>query len=877
MCRAMRASNRFILCPLLLVSPVLGAVAGAPPDDDRVAAYLREHDMLALLEAQLEQRIDDAQDEQQRAELAQELSLLYLRQLRATKPDEPYRQLLLLKASALVSRMAQAPMHELRLELLIDAYIRVEPDVEYFRLGLLSPQQTEMDIATLAGIGRGLDAITAVMEPELERETRRVSRGSQTAPGRGPASVDQLRRLLSLAHYYQGWSGYSLATLGDEHAPAGVFIAFGWLLGAQGSTPSLDGFNASTLEYEHVARAAIGLALAYAQSDDAITGRAWAKRVAESELVSEDVRRAAQDRLLQIYAMDRDWTQANQYARQLVIQRGQGAHLSAADARFLALRALGALGLGDIGTGGATQAMGTAEFAVEQLIALGEIGHVVDLYHRFDSLPQITDGFIPSYAHALAELNRAEQASDAGPGRYISVADLFDRAARSQDAGDYPQHREDCLLKLAYAQIQANRPSEALTACEQIIKGSVRQEAIEEARWMQIAALDRLNTNKGRDGSPELSAAVLRYIEAYPATPRSAKLILRYAMQGTIDPRVAIATLEAIDDADPIAVPARRTLIQLHAKALRAGAYRDQDLLGRTLDLVVWILDAQGPAPSDLNQARAQMGTIRTGLDLALRAVPPRTRLAQSLLERGSGLLGFDHSLEIYRAEFVYRQIQLALLDGRTDDASDLLGQLTTLDPRLGDNARLLLLNRFVENWQAQRTPQTARSICDLGAQVLASMTPPHPEALGLQVSTIAELIGDAAQMLWERDRDQTPMRDLALRVSKMVLDRGEPSEAGLRRTAALASSTGDGDTELEAWLRLLAAYPEDDERWYEARYESLRVMHQSDPDRAQRTFAQYRVLHPDLGPEPWASRIADLFGLPVPPIPAQIPGGGTP
>ncbi len=861
MCRAMRASNHLI--PMLLACSMLGARASASPEDDLVAEYLRSHDMLPLLEVQLEQRMGEADDEEQRDQLAMELSRLYLRQLGETGKDDPYRQIVLLRAEGLVSRLAQAPLYELRLELLIDEYVRIEPDVELWRLGLLDPDRRDKDISRLGELSRKLGSIISTIEPELELVQRRANASAGGATRESDERLGELRRYGSLAHYYHAWAGYSLAVLRDMHVSPEVFVSFGWLLGAEGSTPQISEFNESALGYEHVARAAIGVAMSYAQSQTPRLGRPWAKMVADSELADGAVRQAARERLLQIYAMERDWAEANRYARFIVASGGDGAHLRVADARFLALRALEAQRSADIGHGGANEARGAAQFAIEQLIDLGEIGHVVDLYQRFDSLPLVSDGFIPRYAHALAELDRAQRDGDRG--QYGTVADLFTRALGTEDAGDYPEHREDCRLKLAYTQILANRPQDAIRVCDTVIGNSLREKAIEEARWMRIAAIDQLNRDQGRDGSPELSEAVRRYIEAYPSTPRSAKLILRYAMQGTVDPRVAISTLEAIGDDDPIALPARRALAQLRYQALRESGFADQRMLGDTLGIVEWILAAQSEPAADLNDARARLGTIRIGLDMALRARPPRGELARSLLERGTALADTDASLASFRAELVYRRIELSLGDQRVDEAMGLLADLETLDPAMASNARVLLLSRLQQRW-GKPSAETAERLCDIGSAVLASMTPPFPEPIGLRVSAIAELVSDAAAWRWENQRDPE-MRDLALRVARMVLERGQPSEPGLRRTAALAASAGEEQVELDAWLMLLAAYPSDDARWYEARFESLRLLKYMDPTRAEETYKQFRVLHPDLGPEPWSGRFAELYpsSAPVP------------
>lgn len=845
----------------MIVSAV-ATCAIASPEDDQVASYLKSRNMLSLLEIQLEERIEDSADDDERSKLAEELSDLYLNQLRSFDQDDPYRPIVVNRAQSLVTRMGSIPMYELRIELLIEAYIAVEPNVELARLELLDLDKRSSAIADLSAMDRKLKAITSKLDPKVAKVERLVERSSTGNELSLRDTLPDLRRYRSLAHYYYAWTGYSLAVLKDQHVPSNVFVSFGWLLGGEGEMPQFSVFNETTLEFEHVARSAIGVALAHAQSDDVLTGRAWAEFVAESEHAEPDAKEAAEDRLLQIMAMDRDWTDAYRLMLTIGRQRGEDAPLRIAEARYLALRSLEAMQSSRVGRGGVLEAEKVARYAVEVLVEQGEIGHVLDLYQRFDSLPLVADSFITNYALAIGELNRAEQSG--GSGMYATVASYFSSALESPDADRFPSERDDCSLKLAYTEIRSGRPAEALKACDQLIKTSDNAEIIEEARWLRIAAIDSINTNAGQATSDAIEDAVREYIVAYPSTERAAKLILRYAMQGTVDSKVAISTLESIQDEDQIAIPARRTLVQLRYQRLRAMRFSDQPAIVDVLTIIRWIDEQEPNEIVDISDAKSRLGTVRIGLDLSLRISPPDLDFARHLVERGLETISFDPSFKMYRAEFVYRMIEIAINRQELGDAMDLLDELGSLDPAKADNARVLLFNHAIRDWKSLQTTRTARLVVDLGSDVLARQTPPYPQALGGQVSTVAEAIAESAVYLW-LSTDDSETRDLALRVSLLVLERGQPSEPGLRRTAMLSNKSGDTSNELEAWLRLLAAYPASDDRWFEARYESLRIMKQVDFTRALSAYDQFRVLHPSLGPAPWDAKIATLFGDPVP------------
>ncbi len=870
-------SRNGVMCPVMeancsiligLIGGLIGGLlvctplAAASPEDDQVGAYLKANDMTSLLEVQLEDRIRNAKSDSERSQLAKELSAIYLDQLRSTQPDDPYRQIILMRAQSLLNRMTSVELYELQIELYIEAYLGVEHAVELSRLQLLEPDRRQAALDELSMLHRELKLLASRLDPEVAQLERSLNRSSRASEPDRREELQDLRRYRSLSHYYHAWTGYSRAVLRDQQVPSDVLVSFGWLLGAKGDMPQLALFNETSLEFDHVARSAIGVALSYAHSGDTLSARSWVKLVARSQYAPVEVSKAADERLLEILALDRDWTAANEHLMFVLNQRGEDTAFRVSLARFLALNSLAAIDSSKTGRGGEHEAQKMARFSVELLVEQGEIGHVLDLYRRFDSLPMVADSFILYYAQALTSLSKNEQSGR--DGMYASVAAEFAAALDSPDADRFPSERDDCVLKLAYCEIRSGRDQEAIKQCDRIIAQSSLAESIQEARWMRIAALDSINAKSGKTTSKLLEQAVREFIIAYPETTRSAQLIIRHAMQGAVDAQIAIDTLSSIDASDPIAIPVRRALVRLMYQRLLAGGYTDQLLIEHLLSMVHWLIDNESQEIPDLNTAKAQLGTIRIGLDVSLRSDQPDVSFVQRLIEHGMIILVYDETLAAFRSELVYRQFEIAVQTDRSREADELLLELIILDQSKAENARILMFNSAVRSWKTRKSKQLADRIVNMGAQVLAKQTPAYPQEIGLQVSAIAEVIADAAMYLWTQSGDEAS-RALAMRVSLLVLERGQVSEAGLRRTAYLSKEIGDKQTELDAWLRLLAAYPQDDDRWYEARFESLRVMRQLDFVRAQSAFDQFVALYPSLGPAPWNAQIADLFGVTLP------------
>ncbi len=840
-----------LLALLVATTPPAFAQSG----DEVVEQYLREHRMDTLLEVQLEQRIEEAEDETQREALAEQLSSLYVRQLRELDASDPYRQLVFNRAQTLAARMSQAPLYELRLELLISMYTQHEQAIELYRLGLLSPESKSSARESLIEVERQLERMLGSVEPDLTLLDRRRAQPMGSDESRQiDERIESLRRHRSLASYYLGWSIYGLAVLDDRHVSDDALIAFGRLLGADGSVPQSKELSRALLEYEHVSRSAIGVAMCYAQSDSANLATSWLDSLLDSQDLQADVRDAARSRKLQVLAGAGEWYNAELQAREMMLNEDSA--ISVADARYIAMKALDYRASRSASASKNADADKLARLALEQLVDSGEIGHIVDLYNRYGSLPNLAEGFIPNYAKALGALNAA-QAGEQSPG-YLAIAELFSQALKSTDAKDHPKHREDCTLKYAYALIRGDRPSDAIEQCQRVIDSTLDPEAMQEARWLIIAAHDSLNTKQNKPTSQALDEAVRDYVKAYPSTQRTAKLVLRHAMRGTVDETVAIDTLSNIADDDPIAIPARRVLVRLLYQRLRTMGFSDQRLLLDTRRQINWLLVQQLPQDQP-EESRSRLNTLRLGIDLALRSVPADTGAAEMMIEQASSLLEAAEDTAATSGELEYQRIRIALNQKRHDQAVAMLDPLRAIDASRAQEAEVLVLNALVELWSQRTDSRLAGFIVELGTPVLARVTPKSPERIGLQTSALIETVCHAAKQLADATDDQAQLR-LASRLAKQILERGQPSEPGLRRSAQIAKELDDQPMQLESWLRLLAAYPIDDDQWYEARYESLAVMAEVDPDRAKQTFEQFRVLNPQLGPEPWSDQYLLLF-----------------
>jgi len=826
----------------------LGNADGA---SDPVGRFFTVHRMDDLLEVHLSGQIERARSDEDRQAAIAALAEFYLRSLRSMDPNLPERERMLDKAWTLSAAYEFDSLSELRLELLIERYLPIERLVELHMLLLDEQEETARARSTLAEILQRLDRIESSLQKQLtllERQSRSTTTQSSEELGEQLAAA---RRNLSLTRYYLGWAGYSRAVLDDRPVSRGVLEAFGWLFGAKGQLPTIEDLNHASLEYEHVARAAIGTAMCKALDGDLMTARSWLKRIESDHAVDTLIKEQAQVRRLQIEAIGGDWNELLDVINQLHEERD--APLQTPEARFVAIKILQDR---ERSRGTDLQSDNLIRVVLEDLIKRGEIGHILDLQRRFGSLPLLADRFISQYATALMALDEAE-ASD---GRYATAANLFANAIGSKDAAEFPSELLDCRMKLAYCEIRTQRPSEALQVIGGVLDDDPAEPILEQARWLRLVAMDlavQAGSNKLDD---ERNRAILEYILAYPETQNAAKLLLSHGMINGVDFLTAINALIALPDDDPSAASAHRMLVQLFYKQYRESQRTDLSAAMSAIEHAEWVWSHSPDEPADLADATSRLAVTRMILDITMDDIDKNRGLITRAIIRGLLLVSSDPKLLDYKDEILFRRIQFLLDTGDMDRAESELAQMSDRSGIYAQSATRYIFASAIAIWKDEaQTPSNARRVVRLGTQLVEFMLPPAQQPIDANLSAILSTIAQAARSIAETDQD--PSNDaLAYRLARMVLDRGVPNESLLRMAAEFAHTRGDHAVALDAWLRLLAQYTPNEPQWYEARYESFRLLLLTDPQRARQALNQYRVLYPTPGPEPWGPKIQELL-----------------
>lgn len=865
-----------------------GGGAEAEPvvtSSDQVEAFLQEQGLREVLAAELRARLAAAAVGD-RLGLAERLSKIYVSLMGdARRPEELERLERLGKE--LVEAVPDAETFALKLDLAKARYLSAEEVVENATLRLASGEQMVDAERALRGVLVTFDQIGSAVHRRVETLERQEERGRLEGDAAAREALAEARRLRSLAHYYAGWSRYYLAVISSNPGMAQeALVDFGWLLNAApGQGPTIDRLPKALLRYEHIARAAVGVAMASAAKGSYVEAVRWLEEVDSSQETPQSVRDQLFTRRILILCESRRWAdltwQVERVQRQRTVGREPG-RLTMREARLLAVGTLEALQDTNAPADRAAIAEGLAQTALGDLVHAGEVAHVLDLVQRYGTAPMGQTGFIVAYVRGLqaydlartAHQQSGEDPSSPATGAglvnsYRESAGLLKGALEAQDAGRFSRERGQCGIMLGFSLFYAGDFEAAADALEAVASGSSDREQAEEALWIAIVSMDE-GVERGRPSLTERrDRLAMLFLQQHPGSPRAAELLVRRAATGLIDDEQAVQILLAVERGSPLYAAARRhasgLLYRMYRRA--SGAERDFAVV-RFADVAeeTMRLDREALAGADGQGAADAAGSIvlrgRQLLDALLGASAADIERAEGVLELIEATLaeaGGSVTPEVAE-ELAYRRVQMALARGDEREIGDRLDALRAMNGPLARTADRLIYTRAAKAWAGTpQDPGLARAVVSAGQRVIGQ----YGEPPGVfEDGTVAALYGgvaEAAAVVWRSSREETAYRDIAIRLDSALMDSDRGTAGGLRRVAELAEAAGDQARALDAWGRLLAGLPNGQAAWFEARYESLRLLSRVDERAARRGLEQHHVLYPEYGPDPWGEKIRAL------------------
>ncbi len=853
-----RAESRPKSSPLAWLGALMVLAPGAVAQSDATESFLTEHGMDRYAETYLRSRLDRAAGSE-RDRLLERLGAYYADRLAQVEDaDERAR---LLDAAREMTESAQADeLAGLRLAIAIARYRPAEEIAERHRLLLATDEERDRAIALLEESAVAFSRLGEQLERDVLYLERRQRAESARDPGSALPELGEAIRNRSLAKFYAGWSMIYLASLTDA-PPRGALEQFAWVLDTPDETPSLERLPRSLLRYDHVARSAIGVAASLSLSDEHRAAIDWFDAIEPEVATQQPVLAQLISRRIEALARAERWEDLRALARSDMLTRSSGS----ARARLLAVVALRARA-GEAGRGSTRLALeDIAGSALAELVRQGELSHVVDLSARFGKLPLDGRGFtvdfvIGSELFAEARRAHADGNGDTGqPATSVAVRGLYENAAKrlaqavdSDDADAFPRERARAAFEAAACLYYADQLAAAAAGFVHAETLAVEDDQRERALWMAFVTADLLAA-RGGIATPDRSTLARRYLTEHPSGPRAATMLLRTLGAELIPEAQAVRILRDVPEGDPISALAKRELARLLYRRVRGvqGIAR-VETAAEFLDLALGQLRMQNDQPG-APSAESRSHLARQILDVALLLDPPERTIARETL----AMLD-DAGQDSDSDEITLRRVQLALADGHPSEARAHTRSFKDADSRFAIAAARIVWASSLEEWERNPSAPTARA-------VIADARP------FLETETL-DPVSSAAAWLWDRTADEQS-RDLAIEIDRRVIGSGLYTESSLIRLARLAESAAYMSVATEAWLSLLSAREDGTPEWFEARYESLRLIAAEDPHRARLIFDQLAAIYPSLGTDPWTTRLRELDRK----LPAAHAEGTTP
>ncbi|XOV74720.1 MAG: hypothetical protein ACFHWZ_14605 [Phycisphaerales bacterium] len=216
--------------------------------------------------------------------------------------------------------------------------------------------------------------------------------------------------------------------------------------------------------------------------------------------------------------------------------------------------------------------------------------------------------------------------------------------------------------------------------------------------------------------------------------------------------------------------------------------------------------------------------------------------------------------------EILFRAAQLALVRGDHQGAEQIVDRLRERGGEYADSSvrvfyrdAALAFERAVQGSAAESEVVAAgERLLSVGQELLEQITNADSEQAAALEIGIRVRIADAAKRLFEIQNDSAMLR-LGFSQFSKVLDAQPRNVDALRGVAELGVEAGEPERALDAWRVLLTGQRAGSEQWFEARTKHLEVLAVVDAERARAVLGQHAVLYPELGPEPYRTRLLSL------------------
>lgn len=844
---------------------------------DPVATYLEQQRLYEVLAAHLRARIQETAGVS-RVILAERLGKLYARML-GQVPDAARRERLEQLSRDLMRDVPDADSSELRLNLAKASYLRVEEIAERTRLKLANDAETDEARIVLRTLGTTFIDLAKRLDTQVKLLERREATAHDQDLEDLRGKLSDTRRLHSLARYYAGWSNYYDALL-NSSAPQALraMEEFGVLLNAAPNQPAtVDRVPKQLLRFEHIARAALGCALSASLRGEHVEAIRWIDLLNQADDLPLSVSEQIFTREILVYAAAQRWSDVEMRVRQRRgVESGTAIkRLTPVEARFVAVVALEYGGQAVRSPRLTEMAQGVAATAMSDLVSQKQIGQVLDLVQRFGTSSLGSDGFIVLYVRGIRAYEEARAAHREAPGNpdepskdaalvnmYQQAAGILESTLGAGDSKEFPAERVRTRTRAGLSKFYAGDFVNAVSAFTQAVEEATSVDLRRDALWYAIATLDYAIEQGAKSNVTERDRLAVVYLKEFPDSENAARLLMRQtSAQGMTDAQV-VEVLLKLPPESPLYRAARRQASTILYKIYRRAKGNDRDFAALRFTQIAEELlrTEQTIALGGVDEAAKQAGNA-----VILRA----RQLADALLsvsgpdpDKAEACLVAIETVSAYQAidtaqihgEVQFRRLQIAVIRGDEAAITSFVDSLRGTGGTYADAADRLLFRRGQRLLVVSpNDARAARDVVRFGTRILE-----HMGGTSATAPTVRDAIAGAAAVIWEAEADVS-MRALGLAMERDQAKAGVRTLVSLRRHAKLAEATGEIEEAGRAWSEISIGVDTASLAWFEARYESMRLLAKIDSNKARAALDQHEVLYPELGPLPWNEKFRAL------------------
>lgn len=868
---------------LVACSLAMASAAPARAADDTLGPYLERLRLTRLLATHLERQLAAATLAEDRVKLVERLAEVYP-DLLEHETDSMRREELVNRSSAFLKRESPKQADPLRLSLLRARYRAASRVAEDFRAALAAEQMITDARATLAAIESEAADLRTRFEGKLRELERRTERVDGLEGERLQERADRARGEVAEAHSLEGWALYYRSLLtGDRKLAELAQPHFARILDAGREYPTPADVSLDLRSNEFFANAILGMALARSRTESYANALEWLKLLDVTQ-VGEGIRRQLPAWQL-VAAIERsEWTLARDVLR---------AFPQDAPAAWFRLAAVGGLRDG----GGRKEAIALSREAVATLAARRELGQIADLARQFGDEAIGSRGFASKYVRGVLAYEEARQAReanrpDAAMRAFEDAAKQLEEAIVEPDVSEFAAAAVACKTMAGWSRFERGEFAIARRLFSEVSDASDGRE--EEAEWMALVCTEKMfASSTGSDKTAlatELQQRVDAFVGHHPASERIPQVLLR---------RTSLTELPRRDDLERLLAgndETKRQAIGGLYKLFRATSGQEKVELGKRYLEVSRSLPPVGGNDGIFEGLPAADLTItRQALEIALTPEIADVTYAGAMLEVVDRLIA-EKKIDDgpIAAELSVRRVQLDLVRGHVADAIKRLSELESASTRSTDDGvrkALDLARRHIFRYAAARVRDASLTGGDVDRSAIIEAAIRTGEAIieaakanaGSLEAALADAATESVAMTTVQAFVEATLKggnreigERGVRLAQAVLARRPRDPQLLELTAAIAAAAGQQELAIETLRQIVSGSGERSERWFRAKVTLIELLAKVDVVKARTLLAQHRQLHPDLGPEPWRTRLLELertIGV----VPPSEPAAPTP